>query len=277
MRAGLAQREPARVAHWERTGLYEAMQRRRAGAPVVRPARRPPLHERGRPHRHRPQQDAQGRHRPLQGAAGIPHALRPGLGLPRAPDRAEGRPRAARREAGRRRPPSSGGSATRSPRRGSQGRRSSSSGSASSPTGPTSTRPRHPAFEADILRVFAAFVEKGLVYRSKKPVYWSIPFETALAEAEVEYKEHSSPSIWVQVQGAGRGGRALRPSRRTSRSASSSGRRRPGRFRANLAIALNPDVEYAVADAGAERIIVAARPAWRGRQGGGPGDAAPRW
>ena len=32
----------------------------------------------------------------------------------------------------------------------------------------------------------AAFVEQGLVYRSKKPVYWSIPFETALAEAEAE-------------------------------------------------------------------------------------------
>src|SRR5205085_8277906 len=59
---------------------------------------------------------------------------------------------------------------------------------------------KSPGFEADILRTFAAFVERGLVYRSKKPVYWSIPFETALAEAEIEYKDHVSPSIWVRFQ-----------------------------------------------------------------------------
>ena len=54
-----------------------------------------------------------------------------------------------------------------------------------------------PEYEATILRTFAAFVAKDLVYRSKKPVYWSIPCKTALAEAEIEYAEHSSPSIWV--------------------------------------------------------------------------------
>jgi len=53
------------------------------------------------------------------------------------------------------------------------------------------------AYEADILRTFAAFVGKGMVYRSKKPVYWSIPCKTALAEAEIEYAEHTSSSIWV--------------------------------------------------------------------------------
>src|SRR5690606_8045208 len=56
----------------------------------------------------------------------------------------------------------------------------------------------NPAYEADILRTFARFVEQGLVYRSKKPVYWSIPCETALAEAEIEYQDHVSPSIWVK-------------------------------------------------------------------------------
>ncbi len=55
-----------------------------------------------------------------------------------------------------------------------------------------------PAYEADIIRTFASFVENGLVYRSKKPVYWSIPFETALAEAEIEYKDHLSTAIWVK-------------------------------------------------------------------------------
>ena len=54
-----------------------------------------------------------------------------------------------------------------------------------------------PAYEADIIRAFAAFVEKGLVYRSKKPVLWSYGAQTALAEAEVEYKDKESPAIHV--------------------------------------------------------------------------------
>ncbi len=52
-------------------------------------------------------------------------------------------------------------------------------------------------YEAEILRIFAEFVKKELVYRSKKPVYWSIPCRTALAEAEIEYQDHISPSIFV--------------------------------------------------------------------------------
>ena len=50
-------------------------------------------------------------------------------------------------------------------------------------------------YEADELRLFADIVEKGFVYRGKKPVYWSIPCRTALAEAEVEYHDHVSQSI----------------------------------------------------------------------------------
>ncbi len=61
-------------------------------------------------------------------------------------------------------------------------------------------RTTNPAYEATILRTFAEFVEKGLVYRSKKPVYWSIPCRTALAEAEVEYKDHVSPAIYVRFR-----------------------------------------------------------------------------
>src|ERR1043166_4165062 len=55
-------------------------------------------------------------------------------------------------------------------------------------------------YEADELRLFADIVEKGFVYRGKKPVYWSIPCRTALAEAEVEYNEHTSTSIYVKFQ-----------------------------------------------------------------------------
>ena len=54
-----------------------------------------------------------------------------------------------------------------------------------------------PGYEAEIIRVFAKLVEKGAVYQSKKPVQWSYGAHTALAEAEVEYKEKVSPAIWV--------------------------------------------------------------------------------
>jgi len=53
-------------------------------------------------------------------------------------------------------------------------------------------------YEAAELRLFADIVEQGFVYRGKKPVYWSIPCRTALAEAEVEYKDHLSQSIYVK-------------------------------------------------------------------------------
>ncbi len=47
------------------------------------------------------------------------------------------------------------------------------------------------------------FMEKGYVYRGRKPVYWCLFDNTALAEAEVEYEDHVSPSIWVTFQFAG--------------------------------------------------------------------------
>ncbi|MFC1636772.1 class I tRNA ligase family protein, partial [Planctomycetota bacterium] len=54
-----------------------------------------------------------------------------------------------------------------------------------------------PSYEAGILEVFAELVGKGLVYKQLKPIHWSIGCETALAEAELEYKDISSPSIFV--------------------------------------------------------------------------------
>ncbi len=55
-----------------------------------------------------------------------------------------------------------------------------------------------PAYEASILRVFAKLVENGCIYQSKKPVQWSYGAQTALAEAEVEYADKISPSIFVK-------------------------------------------------------------------------------
>lgn len=55
-------------------------------------------------------------------------------------------------------------------------------------------------YEAAELRLFADLIDQGFVYRGKKPVYWSIPCHTALAEAEVEYADHVSPSIYVKFK-----------------------------------------------------------------------------
>src|SRR5450756_2607790 len=61
-------------------------------------------------------------------------------------------------------------------------------------------------YEADELRLFADIVAQGFVYRGKKPVYWSIPCRTALAEAEVEYADHVSQSVFVKFPVVGRPG-----------------------------------------------------------------------
>lgn len=65
-----------------------------------------------------------------------------------------------------------------------------------------------PAYEAAIVREFGKVVRAGSVYRAKKPVLWCPNDETALAEAEVEYEDHTSPSIYVKflIRGAGRTG-----------------------------------------------------------------------
>ena len=55
-----------------------------------------------------------------------------------------------------------------------------------------------PRYEAEILRAFAVFVEKGLVYESMKPVFWSTGAQTALAEAEVEYQDREDTAVYVK-------------------------------------------------------------------------------
>ena len=55
-------------------------------------------------------------------------------------------------------------------------------------------------YEARTLEAFYGFLEKGFVYRGLKPVYWCIHDRTTLAEAEVEYENHTSPSIYVRYR-----------------------------------------------------------------------------
>src|SRR5829696_4425889 len=55
-----------------------------------------------------------------------------------------------------------------------------------------------PHYEAETARQFGRFVERGYVYKGARPVYWCINDQTALAEAEVEYREHTRPSVYVK-------------------------------------------------------------------------------
>lgn len=58
----------------------------------------------------------------------------------------------------------------------------------------------NPEYEAKQLEVFAELYENGYIFKGLKPIYWSPVTETALAEAEIEYKNHISPSIYVKMQ-----------------------------------------------------------------------------
>ena len=58
----------------------------------------------------------------------------------------------------------------------------------------------NPEYEAGIIEVFGKLVEKGYIYRSLKPIHWCMRCQTALAEAELEYNDETSPSIYVNFK-----------------------------------------------------------------------------
>ncbi len=114
----------------------------------------------------------------------------------------------------------------------------------------------NPKYEAEELRAFATFVEKGLVYQSMKPVFWSTGAQTALAEAEVEYQDREDPAVYVRF---GLPNEALvtlglpldKPVSLVIWTTT------PWTLPANLAIAVDPDAEYEVLSNETERVIVA--------------------
>jgi isoleucyl-tRNA synthetase len=113
-----------------------------------------------------------------------------------------------------------------------------------------------PKYEAEILRAFAVFVDEGLVYQSKKPVFWSTGAQTALAEAEVEYQERDDTAVYVRFP--------LPPDQLvkiglpTDRPVSVAiWTTTPWTLPANLAIAVDPDAEYEIFGNESERVIVA--------------------
>ena len=109
-------------------------------------------------------------------------------------------------------------------------------------------------YEAEIVRTFARAAEKGFLFRGKKPVYWCVTDRTALAEAEVEYEDHTSPSIHVALDLVSPlpepklAGRTARLVVWTTT---------PWTLPANLAVAVHPDFTYVVYDLRGTAVVVA--------------------
>ncbi len=103
-----------------------------------------------------------------------------------------------------------------------------------------------PKYEAEILRAFAVFVEKNLVYQSLKPVFWSTGAQTALAEAEVEYQERDDTAVYVKFPIASSSvGEAVSFPPNTSIAIWTT---TPWTLPANMAIAVSPNELYVVQD-----------------------------
>jgi isoleucyl-tRNA synthetase len=115
-------------------------------------------------------------------------------------------------------------------------------------------------YQAAIVRALGRFVEQGLVYKGKKPVHWCIHCRTALAEAEVEYADHSSPSIYVEFPLAEASAAEL-----GARVPALGGRpisvliwtTTPWTIPSNLAIAFHPDFDYGAYEVDGRTVIVA--------------------
>jgi isoleucyl-tRNA synthetase len=256
MRANLVQREPARLAHWEKLGLYERVQRRRAGSGKVFVLHDGPPFTNGDVHigtaLNKTLKDIVNRYKSMTGhrTPYVPGWDCHGLPIEQKVSR-EIQEKKLNLTTAELRAKCDAFSEGWIAKQTAQFKRLGVLGDWGKPY-----RTKDPAFEADILRTLAAFVEQGLVYRSKKPVYWSIPFETALAEAEIEYKDHVSPSIWVKF---------AVPAEEAKKFGLPTDKplfvviwtTTPWTIPANLAIAVHPEVDYVVADIGAERIVVA--------------------
>src|SRR5256886_1788503 len=112
-------------------------------------------------------------------------------------------------------------------------------------------------YEAETARLFGRFIERGYVYKGARPVYWCIHDQTALAEAEVEYHQHTSPSVYVKFPLAS--DPALIDPALVGRSVFVLiWTTTPWTLPANLGIAVHPDFEYAAFERGNEVYIVAA-------------------
>ncbi|MFN0139927.1 MAG: isoleucine--tRNA ligase [Pyrinomonadaceae bacterium] len=111
-------------------------------------------------------------------------------------------------------------------------------------------------YESSTARLFGKFLERGFVYKGLRPVYWCIHDQTALAEAEVEYREHTSPSVYVKFP------LKSDPAEIDAALALKNvfvviWTTTPWTLPANLGIAVHPDFEYSAIESGDEVYIVA--------------------
>ncbi|GAB1724048.1 MAG: isoleucyl-tRNA synthetase [Nitrospira sp.] len=121
----------------------------------------------------------------------------------------------------------------------------------------------NPAYEGTIIREFGRFVERGGVYNGLTPVLWGTQEKTPLADAEVEYDDHTSPSVYVKFPlvnspalcSQGLGGRAL-PADVKSASVLI-WTTTPWTLPANQAVCLHPDIDYAFVQVGDELLVMA--------------------
>jgi isoleucyl-tRNA synthetase len=111
-------------------------------------------------------------------------------------------------------------------------------------------------YEAEIARALGHFVDKGLVYKGQKPVHWCSSCRTALAEAEVEYEDHTSPSIYVAFP-VESDLSDLKPELSGKDWSIVIWTTTPWTLPANLAIAFHPDHEYSAVRVGDRGYIVA--------------------
>ncbi len=114
------------------------------------------------------------------------------------------------------------------------------------------------AYEAVIAGKCAQFAMDGSLYRSKKPIYWCCSCKTALAEAEIEYGDEKSPSIYVKFPLTGNVG-DVHPDLAGKPVALVIWTTTPWTLPANLAVALHPDIVYSVIETDAGDVLILAR------------------
>jgi isoleucyl-tRNA synthetase len=112
-------------------------------------------------------------------------------------------------------------------------------------------------YEARILETFYRFLEAGFVYRGLKPVYWCIHDRTALADAEIEYEQHSSPSIYVRYSLTSDPA-AIHPALAGKNVATIIWTTTPWTLPSSLAVAFHPDFDYVALEQEGQVYIVAA-------------------
>ncbi len=107
-------------------------------------------------------------------------------------------------------------------------------------------------YEAAQIKVFGEMADKGYIYKGLKPVYWCTSCETALAEAETEYHDHRSPSIYVKFKV--KDGQGKLPEDNTYVVIWTT---TPWTLPANVAISLHPEYEYELLQFGDEKYLMA--------------------